>query len=82
MQHRIEYNRTLLFSHVGKLPQHGLSSQISLSAFGFWWCTVRSSFQELMLTVCEHVYWIRVRVCFHFGECFTPGFVCSCAGSH
>lgn len=62
MQHRIEHNGTLLFNYVGKLPQHGVSSQISLSAFGFWSCTVSSSFQEVMLTVCEHVYYMSVCV--------------------
>lgn len=73
MQHRIEHNRTLLFNHVGKLPQHGLSSQISLSAFGFWSCTVSSSFQEVMLTVRERVR--RVSVCTSpFVACFGEAF--------
>lgn len=89
MRHTIEHNRTLLFNHVGKLPQHGLSSQISLSAFGFWSCTVSLSFQEVMLTVREHVYCISVcasPLIACFGERFpqkqTPGFVFSQAGSH
>lgn len=56
MQHRAKHNRTLLLNHIGKLPQHGLSSQISLSALGFWSCTVSLSFQEVMSAACEHVY--------------------------
>lgn len=80
MRHRIEHNRTLLFNHVGKLPQHGLSSQICLSAFGF---SVRAlSVCQRCRLCCEHVYCLSVRASpfvARFCRAFSskPGFVFS-----
>lgn len=78
MLHRTEHNRTLLLNHIGKLPQHGLSSQISLSALGFRSCTVSLLFQEVMSAVrvnmcTEYVPLYLLRGTFRFG--FLPFFL-------